>query len=96
MSIIAILPTDAELTSNFVDQMKCLSSQCQTSFGSLHPHGKKQFFAAMIEDLDMECKKKIPPTALFHVVSRKRRRQSHDNTCLDWGFCKQDNRNYPP
>ena len=65
MSIIAILPTDAELTSNFVDQMKCLSSQCQTSFGSLHPHGKKKFFAAMIEDLDMECKKKFPQRPFF-------------------------------
>ena len=65
LSIIAILPTDAELTSNFVDQMKCLSSQCQTSFGSLHPHGKKQFFAAMIEDLDLECKKKFPQRPFF-------------------------------
>ena len=65
LSITAILPTDAELTSNFVDQMKCLSSQCQTSFGSLHPHGKKQFFAAMIEDLDVECKKKFPKRPFF-------------------------------
>jgi hypothetical protein len=65
LSIIAILPTDAELTSNFVDQMKCLSSQCQTSFGSLHPHGKKQFFAAMIEDLYVECNKKFPQRPFF-------------------------------
>ena len=65
LSIIAILPTDAELTSNFVDQMKCLSSKCQTSFGSLHPHGKKQFFAAMIEDLNVECKTKFPQRPFF-------------------------------
>ena len=47
-----MVPTETELNTDFINEMKNISSECQQSFGSLHPHRKKEFFALLIKDLN--------------------------------------------
>jgi hypothetical protein len=57
LAINAMVPTETELRDeDFINIMKDISSECQQSFGSLQPHSKKVFFAAMIRHLDELCK----------------------------------------
>ena len=63
LAITSTVPVVSHLESeNFLDDMKRMSSECQQSFGSLQPHSKKEFFAAMIKHLDEEIH-----TKRFHV-----------------------------
>ena len=53
LAMTAMVPTETELNNtDFINKMKKISSECQQSFGSLHPHRKKEFFAHLIKDLN--------------------------------------------
>ena len=57
LAITPVVPLELDLESkDFLDDMKKISSECQQSFGSLQPHSKKVFFAAMIRHLNELCK----------------------------------------
>ena len=57
LAITSVVPLESQLESkDFIEDMKNMSSECQESFGSLQPHSKKVFFAAMIVHLDELCK----------------------------------------
>ena len=56
LAITSMVPPELDLESkDFLDDMKRISSECQQSFGSLQPHSKKVFFAAMIVHLNELC-----------------------------------------
>jgi len=57
LAITSVVPLESQLESkNFLDDMKNISPECQQSFGSLQPHSKRYFFAAMIKHLDEVCR----------------------------------------
>jgi hypothetical protein len=57
LAITSVVPLELDLESkDFLDGMKKISSECQQSFGSLQPHSKKDFFAAMIVHLNELCR----------------------------------------
>lgn len=57
LPITSMVPPELDLESkDFLDDMKKISSECQQSFGSLQPHSKKVFFAAMILHLNEQIK----------------------------------------
>ena len=56
LAITSSVPLQSHLEStDFIKKMKKISSECQQSFGSLQPHSKKVFFAAMIVHLNELC-----------------------------------------
>ena len=56
LAITSSVPLQSHLEStDFIKKMKEISSVCQQSFGSLQPHSKKVFFAAMIVHLNELC-----------------------------------------
>ncbi len=70
LPIIATVPTKTELSDkDFINEMKRISSECQQSFGSLHPHSKKEFFAMLIQDLNEVCKPRRRGARQFFLMS---------------------------